>query len=281
MFQTFGKEIDWDGHFDRSFGKEPVYHVTADDRIRICKNEEWNRYLFIAQMDTAARSLARAINDCKEKYSYNNARGGGFCINEFGIVIVPVSTGGNGYVLPKAIGVWRGELLFQFDSRLFSLNRKLGVGDSWPYPYLGMKYHLAAKNFIYYKLQAADGESFPRPPTADPQLIRNLRSIRNKGPMSFLVNNHGIVLAKAEEDWEPQYAGVIDFGKWYPDPLRCTREMSKDDVTDMIRILSKQDRRLWPDAKIYDALLQNYWLNGRTLNAGEQVQLAEIFIRHN
>lgn len=288
MFEPFDEEFGWEGHYDKPVGKEPVFHVTWDGEIRICQNLEWDRYLFPAVMDSDARALARAVNDCKARYSYNGNPGGSFCINEFGIVLVPISTGGNGYILPQAIGRWTGELRFQTaapkypgfadNGSIFSLNTDMEPGERWPHPYIGMKYHLAERGHIYYKLDEADERSYPKAPKGNDEIIRRLRRIRGYGSLSFLVNNHGIVLTKVNDD--PVYVGRIDMKSWYPDPLLAL-ELSDEKITEMIKQLNKLDRRRWKDLREYESVLTAYRDGGRCLDSDSMKQkLLTIFRNH-
>ena len=278
MFEPFGREIDWSGHYDKPVGREPVFHVNRYGEIRICRNSEWDRFLFPAVMDADAIALARAVNYCKARYSHNGSPGGSFCINEYGIVIVPISTGGYGYVLPKAVGRWRGELWFKSDGGIFSMNTDFSPGAMWPYPYIGMKYHLAENGYIYYRLNDDDEKTCLRAPTGNDELIFYLHLIRGYEAISFLVNNHGIVLTKVND--VPVYVGRIDMRTWYPDPL-CTIDFDGDMISRMITQLNKCDRRAWKDRFEYERILAAYWKGGRRLSSVAMRQkLLTIFRNH-
>lgn len=48
MFEKFDKPFEWDGYYNRPFGRESCYHVNTDCEIRIAKNENFDRFLFRA-----------------------------------------------------------------------------------------------------------------------------------------------------------------------------------------------------------------------------------------
>lgn len=258
---------DWDGHYDKPLTRESVYHVTWNGQIRICQNQEWDRFLYAAVMDPSARELAHRINICKHVFSFNNARGGSFCINEYGLVIVPIA-GGNEYVPPKVVGRWTGTLQFWDGSGVFSLNddANLSPGDPWPYPYLGMKYHLAANDYFYFRHETADGVNNLRAPQGNDAIRRTLRTIRGAGLISFVINNHGIVLVRrnATTDNSAVYVGRIDLNSWYPDPLR-TKDISDSGIQQLIIALNRKDRRGWKDGSVFDKILAAYRANGKSL----------------
>lgn len=261
MFEPFSDIIDWDGHYDKPLTKESVYHVTYDGKINISQFDGMQGYrnLYLAVMDASARELADRINRCKRIYSYNNAPGGSFCINEYGIVIVPIAGGYNNYVMPKAIGRWTGTLEFTDGRKFFSLDKDMKPGVVWPYPYLGMKYHLARRGYIYYN---KDKTAFPRAPEGNDAIIRKLQEIRKGGPITFLVNDHGIVLTKSING--PVYVGRIDMGSWYPDPL-AKNDIPDSLITQIIIALNKMSRTAWKDRQEYERILAAYWENGQRL----------------
>lgn len=210
MFTPYSKAPTQTLFFKHTVGKEPVYHVTASDAIVICRISGYNRYIYPAVMDPAAKILARAINSCK--LVLNRRKGGSFCINEFGVVIVP---GMN--VDPLAIGTWRGDLNFQDPDtdEIFSLSGTgLRIGQVWKYPYLGMKYQLSRRGEIYRWWETPSGSYREDPAMQDAALVANLRRIRNTGAMTFIVNDHGVAIAKDEYD-VPRYAGKIDYIRWF------------------------------------------------------------------
>lgn len=284
MFERFSAITDWVGHYDKPLTRESVYHVSRYGQIRICLNEIWDRYLYEAVMDGPASQLAYAVNDCKRSFSYNNHPGGSFCINEFGIVIVPISTGGCRYVLPKAIGRWTGTLRFRDGYKVFSLDgdENLSPGDPWPHPYIGMKYRLAGDT-IFYRLEDNNAQTRHKAPPGNDAIKQHLRAIRGYGEISFVVNNHGIVLVRRNDDDDNSavYVGRVDMASWYPDPLRAD-ELSDLQISEIIIRLKKIYPR--PRGKDFDAF-QNinniYWDNGHRLtNIGMKQTLLALARRY-
>lgn len=278
MFEPFDSIIDWDGHCDKPEAEESVYHVDRDGKIDIRRNDQCQyngysfsaRYSFDAVMDDSAKRLANAVNDCKRRFA--GKRGGSFYINEYGVVIVPCSEGWND-VEYKAIGRWTGELWFinHTPHEYFSLadDRGLAPGDAWPYPYLGMKYYLTPEECFSYVLESDSGNSHPQLPDGNDKIKRNLRSIRGYnfaygGYISFVINNHGIVLTRraTRGDNSPVYVGRIDLKEWYPDPM-STADFGVWDISDTIARLNG----LYPkpparDFEIFMEIKREYWKGG-------------------
>lgn len=220
MFKPFDKPITWEWNYDKPVGKEACFHVSVNNVIRICQNQYDDSCVFEAVMTPELKTLAKAINDCKLKNSGARRKGGSFCINEFGTVIVPLAPRGRVFKKPLAIGQWTGDMYFEDDyGDEFSLDPDLDVGDVWELPYLGMKYRLSRWDEFYYIKRDEDEEEVIKAPVHDRQLINALRSIRDDGGLTFLVNYHGNVLVKEEDSWEPYYAGKIDLNKWFKNPL--------------------------------------------------------------
>lgn len=263
MFKPFDEISDWSGYYKRPWGRESSFHVTMQNRIRICQNNHYDRYLFLADNDYDSQQLALAVNNAH--HHYNHQDGGSFSINEFGIVIVPVRTAENNVAI-KQIGTWSGTLNFRnHNNQSFSLNETLPIGAGWKYSYLGMKYNLSAQNQIYRWIENTQGGSKELPMLQDTDLIANLRQIRPHGAMTFLVNNHGVVLAKREDDdgdWIPRYAGRINPLQWFENPLDDFEMMDEGDVRDLVARLKRI--QYWRDAadkKQFEALLNKYWID--------------------
>jgi hypothetical protein len=94
----------------------------------------------------------------------------------------------------------------------------LTCGDDWDRPYIGMKYQLQAGDHIYFWDEREERGIKQYPIEQDEELIENLRHIRPNGGISFIVNQHGIVLVKKElgrNMWKPVYVGKINYKRWF------------------------------------------------------------------
>ena len=226
MFKPLDDFYEWTGFYRRPGGNDSYYHA----RVGGTGDVQWNdidedglKFQCPFIMDEAATELISAVNRCKSIYSYNNSNGGGFSINEHGLVIVPISSGGNEFIVPKLIGIWQGRILFEdpYDDDIhLSLDPdNFTTGDDWNLPYLGMKYNLSANNKIYFSFRNEEGQKYiSLPDSIDAKyLIKALRQIRpGRVPMTFLVNNNHAVIAKANNgDWTPKFVCKLDINNWY------------------------------------------------------------------
>jgi hypothetical protein len=239
MFKSFDKPITWEWNYNRPVGREACFHVTIDDRIKICQNHIDESCEFEAVMTPELRKLAKAINASKQKYSGHKRKGGSFCINEFGTVIVPFAPKGRVFTKPLAIGQWSGDIFFEDDyGDEFSLDLDLDVGDYWELPYLGMKYHLSKRGELYY-IKHDEGEyEIINCPQKDRSLIARLESVRGDSGLTFLVNYCGHVLVKEEDSWQPIYAGKINIDKWFKNPIDI--EIDYLAIEEQIRMFEKK-----------------------------------------
>ena len=215
---------EWKGHYDKPVGKEPVFHVDVHNEINIVQRDDYDTYLYTTEKTAEIRKLATIINKCKEQYA--GCKGGSFCINEFGQVIVPLSPKKDQYGritqwrAPRYVGEISGDIVF-YDGRIkVSMSSTFKKGSPWPYPYLGMKYRLSNRNIIYMEIQ--DGEDFRRVSLKKKyqHLIDSIREIRGDGPCSFIVNPWGCVIMKTPlgSDWIPVFIEKLDYKKWFDKP---------------------------------------------------------------
>jgi len=162
--------------------------------------------------------LVDAVNKAKVRLS--SSKGGSFCINEFGQVIVPSGHGDGNRLL---VGEVSGNLLFEdADGEIIDMadDSSLYTGDRWEKPYVGMQYNLSRGSYIYY-YDNEDGSIYP--PVQDDDLVRKLRRVRRYGPVRFIVNSYGLVLTKVPEgefsrendSWVPVYVGRINKNRWF------------------------------------------------------------------
>lgn len=217
----------WDEPYEKPVGKEYVFHVNVRDEIHIVQNDEYDRYVFTAVDLDAVRALAKIVNKCKEYYT--GSKGGSFCINEFGQVIVPLSPLRDQYgnIIewrdPRYVADIEGDIFFFNGKENITMNPDppLQCGDPWPYPYLGMKYRLATGNKIYKKCQDGDDTFIIYLEKNNEFLIKQLRKIRPSSGISFLVNPWGCVLTKKQDrfgEWKPYFVGMLDYRNWFDKP---------------------------------------------------------------
>ncbi|MBO4631034.1 MAG: hypothetical protein J5858_03840 [Lentisphaeria bacterium] len=275
-FERFEKVLNWsDFYYRRPWGKEPCFHVTAQNEIQIIKSSVLDRYLYRADMnEEGMHELAVSVN--LFKLAAVHSMGGIFSINEYGTVIVPAYSNYDGYAI-AAVGRWTGDMYFlDDDGSRFSLGEDFELGDPWPYSYLGMKYNLSKTNSIYRVLDPDEGEQC-EPLLGYDSLIHSLRRIRPYGPMTFLVNPFGCVLAKKVEgdEFPACYVCKLDYDQWFPDPLQpsAAKELSREEIQDTVACLNrKRNYMTKQEQKFFDALLQIYWANGKTLNEPDLIQ---------
>lgn len=226
MFTPLDNYIDWTGFYRIPPNNESYYHAYANGTgyVRWSDADDNDKnYQCPFKMDDATSKLLSAINACKRKFSFKRAGGGKFVINEYGLVIVPIANGGKKYILPKLIGRWKGSIQFEDpddDDKLLSLDPDgYDTGDDWNLPYLGIKYNLSKTGNIYFYFQNdGGGKPIYLPASADAtNLISDLRKIRPQwGPMTFVVNNSGAVIAKADDgDWTPKFVCKLDTDNWF------------------------------------------------------------------
>lgn len=217
-FQPLNPASPWRGRYSRIPGREPSFHVAANDTITAVwyNHQDDERLTARLVASPAANDLARALNNAKRQHS--GSAGGSFLINEFGQVISPIRQSNDRY--------WVGSIkgLLQFHHPLtgheFDLGPKknLSAGDPWPGPYIGMKFNLSKNNRIYFVHEENNSRTMLEPPTQDSSLINHIRKVRPTDAVRFIVNLHGVVITKVEYtdgSWRPHYVGMIDFRKWY------------------------------------------------------------------
>ena len=270
-FEPFTPVTDWNDFYQRPYGKEPCFHVTVNNQVRILQSNAFNLNFYTADMNTAGmRELALSVNRCKSLYA--GQTGGSFSVNEYGIVIVPIN---NSSVI-KAVGRWTGKMYFYDGTTHFSLDEAFQLGAAWPYPYLGMKYHLAQRNYIYRAIVTAGGTIYDRLPFQYNSLVNALRTIRPSGPMTFVVNPSGAVLAKQNFGgvFLPCYIGKLDLTQWFPGPLTGSAQNSPAnmDISQVIIDLKKK-RMCLADAKRRDNLIHLFWQQGRQLSPQQKQDL--------
>jgi hypothetical protein len=220
------RPMRWAGRYARIPGDGRVFHLKpvggdlwpvilwdTDDGRRTCK----------AVRCDAAAQLAESVARAKRRAG--GSGGGAFIINEFGRIIVPASDGrGERYLA----GDLDGRLLFEnpfYPDEPIDLGDvgHLQPGDPWKLPYIGVPYNLHRGGHVYFYRDDESGGTTVLPPRQDPQLVQALRTVRPRGPVRFIVNPAGIVLAKcpltdskcSEEFWQPVFVGSVSHNLWF------------------------------------------------------------------
>jgi hypothetical protein len=186
----------WKGRYRITNAEENVFHIRFNSELR-----EWWPFIVYGEDDYAAqcpavdsgavRYLVTHINSMKYAYQYSN--GGAFLINEFGQVIVPVST-----TERILVGEIKGKMLFQdsLNGGILDLSEAgaLNPGDTWKGPYLGMVYNYNPSKGVLYKDEKGAPAEYPL--SQDYALNNNLNYIRPSEYWRFIVNPCGVVLTK-------------------------------------------------------------------------------------
>ncbi len=207
----------WTGRYRRIPGPQSVLHVRWDDRVDLIWQDGSDVCTCLAHMTNDLKSLARAVNHVKRQRA--GQPGGSFVINEYSQVLCPVA---DDSFERFHVGDCRGGITFVSpDGEPFALNddADLKPGDDWNLPYVGIAHNLSRNNRIYFPLKEGYDTECQYPPSQDQHLIHALRRIRRHGGVRFIVNPHGIVLTKSEDEpsnWQPKYVGRIDYHLWFP-----------------------------------------------------------------
>jgi len=217
----------WTGYYARIEGDSAVFHVQwINGRFQtiVYWHRDDARATCVAVDTPDMRALTEAV--LRGKRLMGSHEGGSYQINEFAQVLVPSSTGDQKRVLGGEV---TGTLRFHNPynaGQIFTLadDNGLSPGDLWPFPYIGMPFHLSKRSFIYYWREDDEGGYAVNPLRQDRDLVMSLRDIRRYGAVRFIVNSEGLVLTRRpplgrwqgyEETWEPVYVGRIDYAKWF------------------------------------------------------------------
>lgn len=221
---------DWAGFYYVPANKESRYYVNNKDELFFRWEDDSSYYECPALMTVEVQRLAKAVNNAKAQYSNRRRKGGKFVINEYGDIIVPYKPSSFDNYAPKLVGHWAGEISFESpnDDEMLSLNPdRYKHGDTWELPYLGSKYNLAARNYVYMQFRHNAGVSCIKPASMPQTLIKKIRLLKPEGGISFIVNTHGVVITKVQQgrSWIAKYVGTIDYNQWFTrDQLRNPQE---------------------------------------------------------
>ena len=214
----------WKGRYTPIITKESAYHVrwhgSGHWRIVVEWSDPPHTASCWAKEEGDIPRLAEAISHAKEQMTGQG--GGGFRINEYGQVIVPVMNSPAKYL----VGEVEGRMALENPlgkPPVFHLwdDQGLQPGSPWDRPYIGIEYHLSRWDQLYFWRAGEVSEAKDVPPAQDKELIDHIRTVRLWGGVRFRVNEYGIVLTKAPpksvgESWQSVYVGRIDPGKWFP-----------------------------------------------------------------
>lgn len=209
----------WVGRYSRIPGKEPAFHVSATGVITAQWTDHVEDELLTAKIQdsAAATAMVKALNETKS--AHTEKPGGSFLINEYGQVICPVAGSRDRYL----VGDLQGVPLFvhPVNGGILSLAppKTTSAGAVWRGPYIGMKFNLSHDDRIYFNHETEDTKTKIWLKAANPELIRALRKVRPGGGISFVVNLHGAVFTKVENNlgnWIPVFVAYINLSNWYP-----------------------------------------------------------------
>ena len=291
------QEIEWSGRYCRPYGKQGNYHVNHKGGIFIRNYQYYGLYLdykdYHAVMSKTSIKLAKAISECKNRHGNNwDGIGGSFSINEYGIVIVPVVIQNmpmETRIKYYAIGKCSGGLNFidKETGKLFNLNPDLRPGSKWEWPYLGMKFYLSSKDEFFFQWDDETGRSKQPLGMDNIPLRMAIRNIRRYGLVSFVVNNHGVVLVKKQDDrkedyWQPYYVGHLDYSKWFADEFKEIMNRKKTEVNLMAE-LSKLRRYLWSeeDQELFAKQMHVYIHNGHQIDSEMEIVLQKLLNKYS
>ena len=171
---------------------------------------------------TGATALTEAVLAGKQ---YLDGKGGGsFLITEYGQILVPAPSPGDGRVV--LVGECSGPLEFscpELENELFDLSdsEAFETGETWELPYIGIQHQLSKHNELYFWHETLQGGSKWFPVGQDHDLIGKIRSLRPNGAVRFIAAYGGFVLTKvpkwkfAKQIWEPRYVSNINFSQWF------------------------------------------------------------------
>lgn len=215
--------VPWKGRYTPIIVKESAYHVPPRGFGRWGIVAEWNdpphRALCWAKEERDLPHLTEAVVGVKERLTGHG--GGGFRINEFGQVIVPIANSPIRYLVGEVEGRMTLENPFKTPPFLNLWDdHDLQPGSLWRRPNIGIEYHLSRWNEVYFWRVGDTSEFKEVPPCQDEDLIGYIRAVRPWGGVRIRVNEYGIILTKAPpkssgDPWQPVYVGRINPGKWF------------------------------------------------------------------
>lgn len=207
----------WTGRYSRPMGEESAYHVSTAGEITVRWREQGCNFDCPILHSEKVSRLATAVN--KVKLRYAGMAGGSFIINEYGQVICPIANSREKYFVGECSGPIEFEDPWNDGVYLSTNPGGMRPGASWKRPYMGVKYNLSKKDEIYFWHENGTSANKILPSYQDDELIEALREVRAYGPVSFVVNHHGIAVAKKNKGWnawEAVYVGRINYSCWFP-----------------------------------------------------------------
>lgn len=224
QFQPIGPFL-WSGRYNRIPGRTSTFKIKSDSSSEwwpclTWATEEGELDCFSVSGNYQVSNLVDAVNEAKTLMG--GSFGGSFQINEFGQVLVPSQLGGGTVMI---VGETQGVLLFENplngDYIDLSDTEGLTTGSRWDRPYIGLIYNLSRASKIYYYDERVQQSHYPE--EQDYRLIRAMRALRRTDSIRFLVNMHGLVMAKVPvgeynefgDTYEPVYIGRINKELWF------------------------------------------------------------------
>ena len=209
----------WAGRYRRVPGSTAVFHVryvdgrwwpvvewATDEGVGTCRMTD----------DGDVEALASSVN--QGKAAQGAAPGGAFLVDEYGRVLVPASDrmGTSVFVVGECTGPLRFQNPFAPGTVIdLYADEELNPGDLWERPYVGVRYQLSGQNELYFWNEDDSGGRKALPLAQDSRLINELRRIRARGGVRFLVGPGGVVITKHPPLWEPRYVGRLKLATWY------------------------------------------------------------------
>lgn len=216
----------WSGRYARVMGDNAVFHLRHDGN-RLWPVVLWDTEDGLATCRAVACDAAAQVADAvaSAKRLAGGSGGGCFVINEFGQLLVPASNGsGTRYLAGRLDGLFEFENPFDPDEPIdLGWGDDLHPGDPWKLPYVGVPYNLHRSGKLYFYKQDGERGEMVFPPQQDAELIKEIRSVRPRGPVRILVNPAGRVLTRrppagdpgSEESWPTVYVGTISPTLWF------------------------------------------------------------------
>lgn len=208
------------GNISKGIGKETRYTVKLDGTIQLLYGVGRNER---ALLTTDGHPVVDLVNQAK-RFGGGSQGGGGFLINEFRHVLVPLPSGED--VLYA--GSYTRDLEFEFENTLISpvAPQSIRPGDAWPGPHVGIKYTLSAgAKDVRYDAQTSRG-TIRRVSLTDHHsaeelgdLLHMFRRVKPNGGAIY-VNEARELFAPVDDGsgYERRYIGHLGGKPWFESP---------------------------------------------------------------
>lgn len=215
------------GYWPSVVNRDAKYHVSAAGKVQLLYRESANEERTLVSQ--GHQQLVEMVNAVK--LARTGRRGGTFYINEFGHVVVPVVSAGDGQTECFYAGKYLSHLQFAYHGELIGPVplRGLRPGDEWPGPHVGIPYIIAA---------GGDDIRYETRVPSDPGLTRRVRLSSEVGRAQashlanrltshkgwqggrIYINEAGAFFAPVEVRGKYRflYLGSLDSESWFPEP---------------------------------------------------------------